>query len=205
MSTRRPNRRQLQAEGTRRDILAAARKLFAARGYVATSMADIAEEAQTAVPTIYTSVGPKRAILLALLDLIDEEAGVGPMWRRVGETRDAHEVVALAAGLARRFNERCGDIIGAMMSAAPTEPDVASALREGERRHREGTMRIALHLANLGALRPEFPADRAGATISVVTSISTYGHLTREHGWSYDEAEAWVTEVLAGMLLRPPA
>ncbi len=205
MSTHRPNRRQLQAEATRRDILTAARKLFAARGYVATSMADIAQEAQTAVPTIYVSIGPKRAILLALLDVIDEEAGVGPMWRRLGETQDPRDIVALAAALSRRFYERCGDIIGAMMSAAPTEPDVETALHEGERRHREGTQRIAMLLARLDALRPGLSPDQAGVTIGVVTSATTYGQLTRDYGWTFDEAERWVIDILSATLLRAAA
>lgn len=201
MSAPRKNRRQIQAEATRHDILAAARRLFAERGYVATAMADIAEEAQTAVPTIYQSIGPKRAILLALLDLMDAEAGVGPMWRRLGETRDPREILALAAGLTRRFDERCGDIIGAMKSAAPTEPDVAEALRQGERRHQEGTRRVAALLGSLGMLRPELSPERAGATIGVLTSAATYEQLTRDYGFSYDEAETWVRDALSALLL----
>src|SRR5688572_27541076 len=93
MTSRRPSRRQLQAEATRRDILAAARRLFAERGYAATSMAAIAEAAGAAVQTVYDSVGPKRAILLALNDVLDEEAGVGPMWRRIAETSDPEQLI----------------------------------------------------------------------------------------------------------------
>jgi AcrR family transcriptional regulator len=73
------DRREQMAQQTRRDILRAARRLFAERGYAATSINDIAEEAGVAIQTIYARLGSKRGMLLALIDLIDEEAGLGPL------------------------------------------------------------------------------------------------------------------------------
>jgi AcrR family transcriptional regulator len=204
MTSGRPSRRQLQAEATRRDILAAARRLFAEHGYAATSMAAIAEAAGAAVQTVYDSVGPKRAVLLALNDLLDEEAGVGPMWRRIGETGDPRAVVALGVNLTRRFNDRGGDVIWTLLSAAPIEPDVAKVLGEGNRRHREGTRRVALRLAELGALRPGLSPERAGDVFGVLTWAETYRNLTQDYGWTFDECEAWLTETLTTLLLRDP-
>lgn len=204
MTTRRPSRRQIQAEATRRDILAAARRLFAEHGYAATSMAAIAEAAGAAVQTVYDSVGPKRAILLALNDLIDEEAGVGPMWRRVSETTDPRETIALAVNLTRRFSDRCGDILMTLMAAAPSEPDVAAVVSEGYRRHREGTRRVVLRLAEMDALRPSLSPERAGDVFGVLTWVDTYRNLTRDFGWTFDECETWLTETLTTLLLRDP-
>src|SRR5688572_7586880 len=203
MTSRRPSRRQLQAEATRRDILAAGRRLFAEHGYAATSMAAIAEAAGAAVQTVYDSVGPKRAILLALNDLIDEEAGVGPMWRQLGETRDPRAVIALGVALTRRFNDRCGDIVWTLLATAPLEPEVATAIEEGNRRHREGTRRIAHRLAEQGALRPELSPERAGDIFGVLTWSDTYRNLTRDYGWTFDECETWLTETLTTLLLAP--
>ena len=45
------------ADQTRRESLEAARRLFAERGYVGTSVADIAAEAGVAVQTIYARHG----------------------------------------------------------------------------------------------------------------------------------------------------
>lgn len=45
-------RRREQAEATRRDILEAARRLFEAHGYAATTMAAIAAEAGVALKTV---------------------------------------------------------------------------------------------------------------------------------------------------------
>jgi AcrR family transcriptional regulator len=202
MVTNRPSRRVIQAEATRRDILAAARRLFAEQGYAATSMAAIAEAAGAAVQTVYDSVGPKRAILLALNDLLDEEAGVGPMWSQLGQTTDPRLVVSLGVALTRQFNDRCGDILWALLAAAPLEPEVAVVVDEANRRHRAGTSRLALRLAEMGALRADLSPERAGDVFGVLTWVDTYRNLTRDYGWTFDECEAWLTETLTRLLLR---
>src|SRR4051812_21569469 len=80
-----------------RDILAAARRLFAERGYAATSINDIAADAGVAVQTIYARLGSKRGMLLALIDLIEEEAGVNQLVSGIRDASTPHE--ALRAGI----------------------------------------------------------------------------------------------------------
>src|SRR5262245_10827869 len=61
-------RRLAQAAATRAAILAAARKVFIARGYRAATVADIAAEAAVAVDTVYATVGRKPALLRELVE-----------------------------------------------------------------------------------------------------------------------------------------
>lgn len=204
MSERRPNRRQLQAEATRRDILAVARQLFATQGYAATSMAAIAEETGAAIQTIYSSVGPKHAILLALVDLMDEEAGVGPMWQRVGQTDDPVELVQLGINLTRQFIERFGDILWTLMSAAAIEPDVATTLEEANRRHRTGLSRLVGRIAEKGGLKEGLALDRASDTFALLSSMATYHQLLNDYGWSLDDCETWMVGTLSTLILRQP-
>ena len=60
-------------------------------------------------------------MLLALIDLIDEEAGVRPLAEEV--TSAGTSLAALRAGVrvTRSFQERCGDI-EALFTAAGAEP-----------------------------------------------------------------------------------
>src|SRR4051812_29428978 len=138
MSTRRTSRRAKQALATRADILQAARRLFTEKGYAATSMADIAAEADVAVQTIYASCGSKRALVSALVDFIDEEADVPALNEELRAATDPHAVIAIAARLTRQLQERFGDMIRALASAAAVEPAAAEAMAEGQRRHRAG-------------------------------------------------------------------
>src|SRR5438067_10928052 len=72
---KKPNRQQVSAAATRQEILVAARRLFGSRGYAPVSIAEIAEEAGVSIPTIYASVGPKQAIVTALVGLVDFQVG----------------------------------------------------------------------------------------------------------------------------------
>ena len=195
-------RRHQQAQATRRDIVAAARRLFAERGYAATSMADIAHAAGVAVQTIYASCGSKREIVLALVDAIDEEADVGSLAQEITTSDQPGEILALGVRLTRQLHERCGDIIAALLSAAAVEPDAAAAMSEGKRRHRDGCARAAQRIGGLGGLRDDVSADEAGALIAAFTWQPVYAQLRSEHGWTLDECERQLTVALARALLR---
>ena len=196
-----PRSRAHGAETTRRDIVHAARRLFAERGYAATPMNDIAREAGVAVQTIYASCGSKRDLVVALVDAIDEEADVAAVSERLRASDDPREILALGVRLTRQLNERCGDIIGALLSAVPVEPDAAVAAEEGRRRHHDGTARAASKLHRQGALREDMTADEATALIATLTWQPVYAQLVREHGWSFDQCEHWITATLTATLL----
>jgi len=82
---------------------------------------DIAEESGVAVQTIYSSVGSKAALVLALNDLIDEEAGVAQLAAGVLAEADPPRIIAKAIHLTRQLNERCGDLLQVMLSAVAAE------------------------------------------------------------------------------------
>src|SRR5437764_7435333 len=63
-------RRRAQADATRRDILEAAQRLFEADGYAATTMADIATEANVALKTVYLAFQTKSGLLRTLWNLL---------------------------------------------------------------------------------------------------------------------------------------
>jgi len=205
MPTPKSTRRQKQAAATRQDILAAARRLFATKGYGATSMAAIAREAETAVQTIYDSVGSKHGIILALVGVIEEEAGVEEFRQRIMQARDSREAIALYVGLTRKFTERSGDVFVAMMAAAPVEPDVAAAWDEANRNHRQGARHVVDLLDRFGTLKPGTTPEQAGDALAMLTWGVTWQQLTGVYGWSLDTCEAWLNDAIGILLLRDGA
>jgi AcrR family transcriptional regulator len=202
--TYRSTRRTAQAGETREAILAAARRLFAERGYAGTGMSQIAGVAGVAVQTLYASVGSKRAILFALLDVMDRDAAVGAYRGEMARADSPVAVVGGAVGLTRRLQERSGDIIAAVRSAAPIEPDLAAVLAEGQRRHRVGAASVARRLADLGALREGLGVDDAAATLALLTGDGAWDELIRLEGRSWDAAEAFVLRTACRALLSDP-
>jgi AcrR family transcriptional regulator len=203
MSGRRLNRREVAAAETRREILRAARRLFAEHGYPGTSLQQIAEEAGVAVQTIYSSVGSKAALILALNDLVDEEAGVAQLAAGVRSETDPPQMIAKAVHLTRQLNERCGDLLQVMLSAAPAEPDVAAAFADGMRRHESGIAALTQRLETQGALRAGTTPEQATAAFAMMTSPPSWQQLTQRAGWTFDQSEAWLTASLTQLLLEP--
>jgi AcrR family transcriptional regulator len=194
-------RRQLQAAQTRQDILDAALRLFVERGYTHTTVNDVAEEAGVALQTVYSSVGPKPAIVMALSDVVDEMAGRGELATRALAETDPRRMIAWAVHIPMQFSERCGDYLTALMSAAAVEPDAARALDEGRRRHLEGMRRMAEKLHASGALAPAVTVESAHAALSVTTWHATQFLARESFGWDGPTWERWCVKLLTDALL----
>ena len=68
--------RRRQAAETRGNVVDAARRLFAAKGFPATTIADVAHEAGVSPQTVYGTFGGKPGLVVALVDLIDQDSDV---------------------------------------------------------------------------------------------------------------------------------
>jgi AcrR family transcriptional regulator len=191
----------MQAAQTRRDILMAARRLFVERGYASTTVNDIAEEANVALQTVYSSVGPKPAIVFSLIDLIDEEAGLGELAQLAMAETDPRRIVAWAVRIPYMAVERSGDAISVLMSAAAVEPDAAKALQEGWTRHRAGHLQMARTLVASGAVRPGLTLDDVDAALALTTWSGQQFQARNGLGWSGPTWERWCVKFLTDALL----
>jgi AcrR family transcriptional regulator len=159
----------MQAAQTRRDILLVARRLFAEHGYASTSMNQIAEEAGVALQTVYSSAGPKATLVMALADIIDEEAGRQDTVPLAMAETDPRLMIAWAVRVPYLFVERSGDYLSALISAAAVEKDAADALQEGWDRHKAGHLQMAEKLMSTGAVRQSLTLEDVHATLSLAT------------------------------------
>ncbi len=200
MAENSPSLRERRAQLTRDEILGAARRLFAERGYARTSVRDIAKAAGVSAQTVYDSVGSKQALVSSLNDLIDAEAGIAALARAAAESEDPGEVAATNARITRSILEHCGDIIHALITGAAAEPELAAVLAEGQRRHVEGAGRVVAVLRELDALGPIDPDD-AGETLAAITDIRFALVLQESYAWSLDRLEGWMADASRRLLL----
>jgi TetR/AcrR family transcriptional regulator, regulator of cefoperazone and chloramphenicol sensitivity len=196
-----PSLRERKAQLTREEILRAARHLFAERGYAHTSVRDIAQTAGVSAQTVYDSVGSKQALVAALNDLIDDEAGIGAIAGGLGRTDDPRQLAAMPARITRSILEHCEDIVHALVTGAAAEPELAAVLAEGRRRHIAGTRRIVDRLHQLGALSGDNPSEAAD-TLAAVTDLRFALVLRESYGWSPERIERWMAATGATLLLR---
>jgi AcrR family transcriptional regulator len=197
-----PSRRERQAQLTRDEILGAARRLFAERGYTRTSVRDIAQAAGVSAQTVYDSVGSKQALVARLNDLIDAEAGIVDLARAAGASTDPSVVVTTSARITRSILEHCGDVVHALVTGAAAEPELAAALAEGHRRHVQGAGMIVGRLQALDALDGSLAPEAAIESLAAISDIRFALVLRESYGWSLDQIEAWIGDASRALLLR---
>src|SRR6185437_15497276 len=87
---------------TREAIIEAAQELFACQGYARTTVAQVAEAAQVAANTVYTSVGGKPQLLAAITESGTGDPDVAETLTAVARATDPAEVIRLTAAGTRR-------------------------------------------------------------------------------------------------------
>lgn len=199
-----PGVRARQARQTRDDILQAARRLFAERGYARTTVREVAAAAAVSAQTVYDSVGSKAELVARLNDLIDEEAGVLAIVDEARASDDSMTLVGTPARIVRSIIEHCGDIVLTVATGAASEPDLAAVMDEGQRRHLAGCHRFAAALAVRGALAPGVDVAAAGDTMAALSDSRVALMLRDAYGWSPERIETWMVDATAAMVLHPP-
>lgn len=197
-----PSRRERQAAQTRQEILGAARRLFVEKGYTATTISDIASEADVAVQTIYSSVGSKSELLIRLMEGARQSAEIPQMDAQRDETDDPLEIPRIAARIHRQMMEQSGDVLRLLKEASLVDDDVRLVWHRAMLGSHHGASRAMARLAELGALAPWVDPDRAGDVAFVLNGFSGYIELL-ELGWTHDEIEEWLVDVLTRQLVDP--
>jgi AcrR family transcriptional regulator len=200
-------RRREQAAATRRDILDAAERLFAADGYAATTMAAIAREAGVALKTVYLAFETKSGLLRALwhLRLRGDEMDVAvpdrDWYREVIEEPDPVRKLRLNARNSRIVKERAGALLGVIRSAAPLDADIGALWGRIQEEFYGVQRRVVETLAETGALRPGLDVAAATDVLWTLNHPDVWLLLVRERGWTADAFERWFADVTCAQLL----
>jgi AcrR family transcriptional regulator len=192
--------RAASAEGTRAAITAAARRLFASRGYTATPIDRIAREAGVAVPTVYAAFGTKGAILESVLDAMEQDADAGAVAAAMEGASVTGQRDAVATFMTQLFTKGA-DVIAAARAAGDSDPGLRALARKGMERHRREMKKIASAWARAGALRAGLAAADAGQILSAITSYTLFAEL-KDGGWSPRKYESWLADSINRLLLE---
>jgi AcrR family transcriptional regulator len=195
-------RRQQAAAATREAIIEAAQELFACQGYARTTVAQVAEAAQVAANTVYTSVGGKPQLLAAITESGTGDPDVAETLTAVARAIDPAEVIRLTAAGTRRVNQRRTKAVAVLLDSALADPAAAEMLRLTARYYRDTLATLARRLEDLGAV--ELPdLNRAADVFWYLFGWTSWRTLITDLGWSWDEAEQWLAQQGIDALLMP--
>jgi len=205
-------RRQKQARQTRRRIIAAAHELFSRHGYAATTIQQIADQADVAWQTVYSVFGTKAAILSAVFDVAvagdDEPVPVAerPFVQAIAEAADPREKAGIFARHLRESAARTAGVLSVIDSAASTDPEIAGLWRSLRDQGLRGMTMAARGFQEQGILRPGLSVGHAADILWLYIGPWSYRVLVTERSWTLDEYEAWLADTLFTQLMnREPA
>lgn len=197
-------RRQAQAQETREAILVAARRLFLDAGYASTSIKAVARAAAVSEQTIYNAFGDKAALFMAVGDRVLAAQSEAEWMARIRAEEDPVERIRLVArwshdGWATGLLE----FETLLFDAATTDPrlaEVAAQARQGKR----ATHRVVCELLFPDEVRrPDLTIEEVASLTAALDSSAVVTPLIRHYGWSLEQYERWLVEILVRTFLRP--
>ncbi|MFI5501611.1 TetR/AcrR family transcriptional regulator [Nocardia asteroides] len=206
MTERTAGVRAAKTIANRARMLAAAKELFLVRGYAATTMKAIAEQAGMAVQTLYFTFATKRAILLEVLDteIAGDTEPVATMdrpWFAAAVAAPPAEQIRLQVAAAAEIHARVADLLEVVRSAAATDPELAEIWQTNLTQRWTVQHRLVSELAAKMPLRKGISVDSGADIALALTAPETYRLLVGERGWSAGEWQDWVADALTQQLL----
>ncbi len=205
-ASKRRERADEERRVTQRRVLAAAERLFVAKGYTLTTMADIAREADVALQSVYKAGTSKAALLQRVVDVVvagDEEKILmsdRDSFAAIGREPDPRRQVEMIAALIASVQERSLPVQVAYRQAAAVDETVAANLdAELERRRETFGAIIAMIPADRLRWSPEESADAAWA----IGSTEVFQLLRARRGWDAERFREWLARTLIDQLLVP--
>ncbi|MCL9760667.1 TetR/AcrR family transcriptional regulator [Frankia sp. AiPa1] len=192
-------RRAEQAAQTRAAVIAAAREVFAERGWAGAGVREIAAAAGVSVETVYGAVGRKPALFAAAFDgaLVGDDEPVPlverPEFRAVGEGETLAERAAAAAGLITSINGRIARLYLALREGAASEPDLAERLATDEANRRVDDER------GLALVLRRAPTREQIDQLWALSSVEMYDALVLRAGWAPGTYQAWLEKMIIGL------
>jgi AcrR family transcriptional regulator len=194
--------RRDRARATRLRITKAAYTMFCERGYVGTTMADIAAEAGVAVQTVYFTFHTKSELLSRAYDfaVLGEGDPLPPEQQPwfAQMTAEPNIVVAL-----RHAVEGIGEILTratpldtVVRAGASSDPETAGVRAMHERWRAEGYRVMLDLLASKSDLRAGVSPEQATQLLLLYLGMDVYRVLVIDFGWPHDHWVAWTAATI---------
>ena len=200
--------RDQQAAATRVAVLSAARELFLAQGYGATTIEHIAERAGVSKPTVFSAVGNKQELLATVRTVAlrgdDEPLTVAERepWRRILAEPDPYRAIELEVEHLADLWSRYAEIKEVLRGAASSgEPALRELWSTGEKERLIAARRFVTALAAKGPLRQGLDEDTATEITWLHTAPENYHALVAERRWPRARYEHWLIDTLTHALL----
>ncbi|MGH2612320.1 MAG: TetR/AcrR family transcriptional regulator [Rhabdochlamydiaceae bacterium] len=193
--------RSAQAAQTKERLLIAAKNLFESEGFECATIEKIAQVANVSIPTVYSLFQSKRGVLRALMDEVFSQDQFEALVEKSKKATSPEECLLYSAKIARQIYdaERAQMDVFRSASVISTEFKELEKEREMRRYHRQDVTIQAMAREN--CLARGISVNRARDLLWVFTGRDIYRMLVIEQGWTSEEYEKWLAQLLANTLI----
>ena len=193
--------RNTQASQTKIRILTSARNLFESEGFEYVTIEKIAQGANVSIPTVYSLFQSKLGVLRALMD----DALPPDQFKTLVEEsiieKSPKKRLSISAKIARQMYDAEREQMGIFRGAAVLAPELRELEKEREmRRYNRQEVTIKAMVKECSLVKG-LNATKARDILWALTGRDMYRMFVVEQGWSSDEYEKWLTQLLINSLI----
>lgn len=193
--------RKTRAAQTRERILASSRKLFEEEGFEYVTIENIAQSAEVSAPTVYSLFQSKVGVLRALID----EAFPSDKFEALVEESIMEQSPAkrlcISAKIARQIYDAERGQISIIRGASMLAPKLKELEHEREKRRYDRQEVTIKAMVKEKSLMKGLSEIKARDILWALTGRDMYRMFVIEQGWSSDEYEKWLSQMLIKMLI----
>jgi AcrR family transcriptional regulator len=193
--------RNAGAAQTKKRILEAAKNLFESEGFEYATIEKIAQVASVAIPTVYSLFQSKRGILRALMDEVFPKDQFEALVEKSKEATSPEERLFYSAKIARQIYDAERAQMEVFRGAAVLSPEFKELEKEREMRRYERQEITINAMAKENSLAQGMSVNRARDILWTFTGRDIYRMLVIEQGWTSEEYEKWLANLLANTLI----
>jgi AcrR family transcriptional regulator len=194
--------RNAQAAQTRHRILEAARHLFQSEGFECVTIEKLAQVAEVSIPTVYSLFQSKRGVLFALMDEALPTEEFDALVEEGRLEKSAKKRLMITAKLSRQLYDSERAQIDIFQGASLLAPEFKEQQKEREQRRYLRQEEFVKTLMKDEALLKDLSLSQARDILWTFTGRDIYRMFVVERGWTSEQYEKWLAQLLIKALLR---
>lgn len=187
---------------TRCRILVSAKLLFQSKGFEAVTIEEMAQAASVSAPTIYGLFQSKRGVLRALMDEALPADQFEALVKTAMQEKSPKRHLSISAKIARHMYDAERAQMDIFQGASILAPEFKELEKERERRRYKRQEESIKMITNAGALLKGLTLSKARDILWAFTGRDMYRMFVVEQGWTSDEYERWLAQVLVKTLVE---
>jgi AcrR family transcriptional regulator len=194
--------RNAQAAQTRHRILESAKQLFQSEGFECVTIEKLAQAAEVSIPTVYSLFQSKRGVLFALMDEALPTEEFNALIEAGKQEKSAKKRLMITAKLSRQLYDSERAQIDIFQGASLLAPELKEQQKEREERRYLRQKEFVETLMKDKALLKGLSLSQARDILWAFTGRDIYRMFAIERGWTSEEYEKWLAQLLIKTLLK---